>query len=122
MSGGSTGALGGLGHRRERRDRHSDLVRAVLGAAHRDAHLALLDRDLADSRLLHEVDQLADAVGPRLLDATRLQGLLASRTRAHGAQEQLLGRLAEQGEQQELLLARCDALGGLAHVVEPDRP
>ena len=73
------------------------------GAAHADAHAVLLDRDLADPGLLDDAHDLADPLGACLVDTARAERLVAARALADRAQERL-GLLAEEREQQQLLL------------------
>ena len=92
----------------------------LLGAPDRDARSLLLDRDLGDPGLLHDPHDLADPLGPRLVDAAAEQRFLAARAVADRAQERL-GLVAEEREQEQLLLARGKTLRLVAHVVEVDR-
>ena len=50
--------------RRERRRNCAGLV----GPPDRDSHALVLDLDLADAGLLHDLDELADSLGPRGVD------------------------------------------------------
>ena len=79
----------------------------LLGAAHRDAHAVVLDLDLGDAALLDDPHDLADPLGARLLDAARERVL--ARVAAADRAQQRLRLLAEQREQDELLLARREA-------------
>ena len=92
----------------------------VDGSPHADAHAVLLDRDLAHSGLLDDADDLADALGTCAIDASRRQRLVAARALANRVQERLC-LLAEQRQQQQLLLARRDTVHLLAQRVEVDR-
>ena len=76
--------------------------------------------DLGDAGLLDDPHDLADPLGPRLVDAAGEQRLLAARAAADRAQQRL-GLVAEQREQEQLLLARGEPLGLVAHGVERDR-
>ncbi len=92
--------------------------REVGRRADRDPHPVLLDRDLADARLLHDPHDLLDSLGAVLPHAGEL--VVAPSTAADPAQ-QLLGVLAEEPEQEQLLLARRDVARALAHLVERRR-
>ena len=107
-----------VGHapRRRRQGRLELLGRA----AHRDAHPVLLDRDLADAGLLDDSDELADPLGARLVDAAGAEALVAARAPADRLQQRL-GLLAEEREQQQLLLARGEAFRLVAQRLEVDR-
>ncbi len=91
---------------------HLRLVRA----AHGHAHALVLDLDLAHARLLHDLDELADPLGPGGVHVAQEQRRLAGVALADRLEQRL--RLApEHGEQDEILLAGGEALGGLAHVL-----
>src|SRR5205085_830083 len=77
------------------------------------------DRDLADTRLLHDAHDLADALGSRAVDAAGGERLVTARALADRL-EQRLGLLAEEREQQQLLLRGGDALGLFAKLLEVD--
>src|SRR5712691_305884 len=101
-----------LGGGRERRRRGL----ALLGAADGDAHAAVVDRHLADARLLDDADDLADPLGLRAVDAAALERLLGAA--AADRTQQRLRLLAEEAEQEQLLLARRQPLGLVAQLVE----
>jgi len=82
-------------------------------AADRDAHPALLDRHLGDARLLDDAHDLADPLGARLLDPAGLERVVAAGAAADRPQERFRV-LAEQPDEQQLLLARRKALGAVA--------
>src|SRR3954447_24887111 len=88
----------------------------LLRPPHGDAHSVLLDRDLADAGLLDDPHDLADPLRPRALER-RLELVAAAAAPADRA-HQPPGALAEQPEQQQLLLARREALGLRARLVE----
>ena len=94
-----------------RRGRH----RRLLAAADRHAHPVLLDRDLGNARLLHDAHELADALRLRAVDAAGRERLLAARAPADRSQQRL-GVLAEEREQEQLLLARGETLGLVAEL------
>ncbi len=104
----------GLGQRERRAAR--DAGRRLGRGAHGDAHPVLLDRDLADPGLLDDADELADPLRARLLDRGEAV-LVAAGAVADGA-EQVLRVLAEQAEQEQLLLAGGHALGLLPDLVQ----
>ncbi len=52
---------------------------AVFGATDGDPRPLLFDRDLRDPRVLHDPHDLADALGPGLVDSAAEQGVLAAR-------------------------------------------
>ncbi len=96
-----------VSHRRQRR---------LVGATNRDAHPLVLDLDLADAALLHDLHQLADAL------AALGVGVLGHERRVAGVAcpdhlEQLLGVRPEHRDEDELLLARGKTFGLLAHVL-----
>ncbi len=66
-----------------------------------------------------DAHELADSLGARLVDGRELVGV-AARTAAD-AEEQTLRVLAEESEQEQLLLARRDALRLFAHLAETRR-
>ena len=117
-AGGISGSSSSPGARGAAAD--GDDGRQLGRAAHAHAHAALLDRDLVDAGLLHDLDDGADALLAVLLDALRAGRLVAARALADRPQ-QPLGVVAEQREQQQLLLARGEALRALAQRVEVDR-
>ena len=121
-SGGASAAVRPVrpANSRQPRSRGASIVGGLLGAAHRDPRPLLLDRDLGDARLLDDPYDLADPLGPRLVDLTAEQRLLAARALANRAQERL-GLFPEQREQQELLLARREPFRLVANVVQFDR-
>ena len=92
----------------------------VLDPLHGDPRAVLFDRDLRDPGLLHDPDDLPDALGPRLVDVPTEQRLLAARAVADRLQERLC-LLSEERQQEQLLLARGEALRVLANVVELER-
>ena len=104
--------LGALGQRGERRGDHAHLV----GAPHGHAHAVVLDLDLAHAGLLHDLDELADPLGPGRVDVAEEERRLARVALADRLQQRL-GLVAEHREQDEVLLARGEPLGGLAHVL-----
>ena len=88
-----------------------------LAAAHGHAHAGVLDRDLADARLLDDADDLPDALGARRLGCGGIVTRLPAPT---DRVQQRLRSLAEQRQQEQLLLARRQALRLFPHVVEID--
>ena len=77
----------------------------LVAAPHGDAEVLLLDRHLGDTGLLDDPDDLADPLRPVLVDAAGGQPLVACGAAADRL-EQRLGVVAEEREQQQLLLAR----------------
>ena len=67
--------------------------------------------------LLDDAHEIADPLGLSRIDASGRQRVLAGRAAADRAQERL-GVLAEQREQEQLLLARGEALGFVAQLGE----
>src|SRR5581483_12453553 len=76
-----------------------------------------LDRHLADARLLHDAHELADSLRTSLADAVELVRLSARS--AADAEQQPLGVVPEQAEQEKLFLARGDALGVRPDLAQP---
>ena len=127
MRSGAVGRLSGSGFRlrlfrrsRRRRGRGGRDRDLVLRPPDGDPRALLFDRDLRDPGLLHDADDLPDALGPRLVDVPTEQRLLAARAVADRAQERL-GLVTEERQQEQLLLARREALRVLANVVELER-
>src|SRR6476659_6944249 len=85
----------------------------VEGAPDAHAHAVLFDRDLADPGLLHDAHDLTDALLPQLVDAACGERLVAARALPDRTQERL-SLVAEEREQQQLLLTRGEALGLVA--------
>src|SRR5918995_133529 len=116
---GRRDVLLGRSRRRRRWSRcHRSRV-GLLTAPDRDAHAGLLDRDLGDSTLLDDAHDLADPLGAALIHAAADQPLLAAGPAADGREERF-GLLAEEREQEQLLLTRRQALRVLADVLEVD--
>ena len=101
------------------RDRGQGRLELLGRAAHRDAHAGLLDRDLPDAGLLDDADDLADPLGARLVDAAGAQGLVAAGAPADRLQQRLR-LVAEEREQEQLLLARGEPVGLVAERLEVD--
>src|SRR5439155_260023 len=57
----------------ERRRRPAHRSGTIDAATHRYAHVVLVDRHLADARLLDDADDLADPIRPRALEAAALE-------------------------------------------------
>jgi hypothetical protein len=98
--------------------RHRGRGRPFLAPAHGHAHPRVLDRDLSHARLLDDADELADALGPARLRRGGV-GIVPAAAAADRVQERL-GRLAEQGEQEQLLVAGGEPGRLLADLVEID--
>ena len=81
-----------------------------------DPEARVLDRHLADAGVLDDADDLADPLGAARVDPGPLERLLGAAA-ADRVQERL-GVVAEEREQQELLLARGETLVSLAELVE----
>src|SRR5207248_2143190 len=73
----------------------------------------LFDRHLPYARLLDDADDLADPLGAGLVDAARAKALVPTGPAADRLQQRL-GLLAEQRQQEQVLLARGEILGLLA--------
>src|SRR5207237_10325178 len=86
----------------------------------RDAHTRVLDRHLPHARLLDDADDLADALGPGLVDAAGGEALVPLRAPADRLQQRF-GLVAEEREQEQLLLARGELLRLDAQLLEVDR-
>ena len=86
---------------------------------HGDAHAAFVDRDLSHTGFLDDADDLANPFGTRLVDAARRKRVGAGVTPANRF-EQRSRLLAEEGEQQQLLVARSQALGFVAQPLQVD--
>src|SRR5947209_3905498 len=109
---------GSGGHVWERERRVGDW-RSIGARAHGDAHAVLFDRDLSDAGLLDDADDLADPFGAGLVDGGEL---VAFPGRAAADTEQEPFRvLAEETEQEELLLACGHALRLRAHLAQSRR-
>src|SRR6478672_11583081 len=102
---------------RSRRSGNEGLL--LRGPAHADARPVLLDRDLADPGLLDDPHDLTDALCTRAVDTTRAERLITAGALANRL-EQRLGLLAEQCEQQQLLLRGRKASGLFPELVEVD--
>ena len=101
-----------LRDRSEWRGHRADLVRAPDG----NAHALVLDLDLADTGLLHDLDELANALGAGGIDIAEQQRCLAGVALADRLQQRLR-LLTEHCEQDEIFLAGREPLGRLPHVV-----
>jgi hypothetical protein len=82
-----------------------------------DPGLALLDCHLADARLLHDPDDLPDAIGFSPVDTCTGERLRLCAATSDRPQERL-GLLAEERQQEKLLLARGNAVRFLAQLVD----
>ena len=98
-----------------RGDGHRDAGRRLVGASDRDAHALVLDLDLPHATLLHDLHELSDALTALGVGVLGDQHRLARMARANDLQ-QLLGVRSEHRDEDELLLARSQALGLLADV------
>ena len=103
-----------------RRDGHRGCRDRLVGSSDGHAHALVLDLDLADARLLHDLHELADALPALGVGVLGDEHRIARVARADDL-EQLLGVRAEHGDEDELLLARGEALGLLAHVLRGHR-
>ena len=100
------------GHRRHHGARHGQLV----GTSHGHAHALVLDLDLADAALLHDLDELADSLSAfGILVLGDEHGVARVPLPDHA--EQLLRVRAEGRDEHELLLARGEAFGLLPDVL-----
>ena len=98
----------------ERRDR-------LVGAPDGDAHPVVLDLDLANAGLLHDLHELADSLA-RSASASLGDEQRVARVRARGSTcSSRSASCAEHREQDELLLARGEPFGLLAHVLRGQR-
>ena len=86
----------------------------LFGAADGDPCTLFLDGNLRDPGLLDDADDLANALGSRLVDSTAEQRVLAARPVSDRPQQRL-GLLAEEREQEKLLFAGGQA-GGLVRI------
>src|SRR4029453_11087551 len=93
--------------------------RRLLRSAYGHPRALLLHRDFRDAGFLDDAYDFADPLGARLVDAPAEETVLAARPVANRAQERLR-LLAEQGQQQELLLACRETFRLVADVVEND--
>ena len=109
------GDVSGLGVH-VRRDGHRDRPDRVVCAAHGDAHAVVLDLDLPDAGLLHDLHELADPLPAFRVGVLGDQHGVARVPRPDDLQE-LLGVGAEHRDQDELLLARREAFRLLAYVL-----
>src|SRR4029077_7901858 len=106
----------GFGHREGRLAR---LDQRELGRRpDRDPHPVLFDGQLAYPRLLHDPHDLLDALRTLLV---RPGGLGVAPAAAADPPQEPLGVLAEEAEQEQLLLARREVAGQLAYLVERRR-
>src|SRR5581483_2465467 len=108
-----------LERRRERRSRRDGRGGDVRRAADLDPHPALLDGELRDRRLLDDPDELLDPLRAVALDLR--QGAVVAGGAAADRLKQRLRVVAEQAEQEELLLARGEPLGARAQLAEVGR-
>src|SRR5215217_4838897 len=93
---------------------------SILTPSDGDAQPRLLDRKLADAGLLDDPHQLPDALGAALVDAAADERVVTARA-APDRLEEWLRLDPEQRQQQELLLARGQALGLVADRFEVGR-
>mgnify|MGYP003341437176 CR=1 FL=1 len=98
-----------------------EVVRVGLpwGAMHLDGLLNFLDRDLANTGLLDDVDDRPDAIGATLIDALGAKRLEAARTLTDRAEQRFCVR-AEERKQQQLLFTRGQTFGLTANRFEID--
>ena len=94
--------------------------RAVRSTAGPRRACRLLDRHLADAGLLDDADDLADPLRRATARPRGLERVVAAGAAANRPQQRLRV-LAEEPDEQQLLLARGEALRLLAHVLERDR-
>ena len=87
---------------------------------HRDAHPALVDRDLPHARLLDDADDLANSLGACLIDTARPERVGTCMPPANRL-EQRASLVTEERQQQELLVACGQALGLVAQLLQVDR-
>jgi len=88
--------------------------------ADRDPHPALLDRHLPQAGLLDDPDDLPDSFRPSLVDAAGAEAVVTARP-APDRLEQRLGLVAEEREQEQLLLARGQPCGFFTDAFEEAR-
>ena len=101
------------GHRRAR-------ARRLVGATDGHAHALVLDLDLPHARLLDDLHELADPLAALGVGVLGDEHRVARVARADDLEE-LLGVRAEHRDEDELLLARSEALGLLADVLRRHR-
>ena len=83
-----------------------------------DPQPGVLDRHLADARLLDDADDLADPLGARSRRRRRPRSDSSRSPRPRIVAQERLGLVAEEREQEQLLLARGEPLVALAELVE----